>query len=525
MRRCSRHRHQPIPPISTVGRTSTADSSVACTFRLANMPELDWSDMPIHQAIKADWTTPEILIEGSLNCAKTTVWLDKEIDALYRYQGIKSLLFRWSQDAVDTKLRPAFEELLDIRGIGYEFDAKAKIYTFPDTPSQVHMFGLKAMSRIELMNKIRGLGVSRVSGDQVEEVDPQVGGELRGRMRPDLKATTILKQQFPFQLTFVSNSEDDDFWLSQEFPVDNRIKGRRVFQLSVFDNRHLPKESADALIRQYPEDHPRHRTMVLGRRAPRVQGVGVFDKLYRKDLHWRALPLRVSAPMIEVFVIGKHNPCYLLMQALYAGGLVVHAGILAYGMIIEDFVDRVEDKRSAWLPENATTKICIPIMGEANALNPRYTLLNVLRSRLKQKVQSREGSNSPDVRLATIENISTYLRRRNSSGEESFGINNDEDKFLIVNSEGERYTPFVHHTFEGGVTWDDHFVSVANKEFRQVREDDKYANVLNAIENVELNFCAGRLTKAQQAAKQAAQKHNQSADPVGRERTTLDWAR
>ena len=70
------------------------------------MPELDWSDMPIHQAIKADWRTPEILIEGSLGCAKTTLMLDKEIDAAFKWPGIPILLFRWSQDAVDTKLRP-----------------------------------------------------------------------------------------------------------------------------------------------------------------------------------------------------------------------------------------------------------------------------------------------------------------------------------------------------------------------------------------------------------------------------------
>jgi len=142
---------------------------------------LDWTDMPIHEAIKADWKTPEILIEGSLGCAKTTVFLDKEIDALLKWPGIPILLFRWSQDAVDTKLRPAFEELLSIREVKSTWDEKKKRYVL-DNGSMAYLFGLKSVSAIEQYNKIRGLGVSRIGGDQVEEAAQQVAAELRGRL-------------------------------------------------------------------------------------------------------------------------------------------------------------------------------------------------------------------------------------------------------------------------------------------------------------------------------------------------------
>jgi hypothetical protein len=481
------------------------------------VPELDWEGMPKHQAIKADWRTPEILIEGSLNCAKTTLWLDKEVDALLKWPGIKSLLFRWSQDAVDTKLRPAFEELLSIRGIASTWDNKAHHYTL-DNGSIAYMFGIKAVSMVEQMNKIRGLGVSRASGDQIEEVAPAVAGELRGRLRPDLTATTIQKQSFPFQLIFVSNSEDDDFWISKEFPLDNHIKGRKVFQLSVFDNKHLPQESVDSLLRQYPEDHPKHRTMVLGQRGPRVYGVAVFEGLYRKDLHWRPIAINPAMPILESFQCGKHNPAWVCAQAMLEGGLAVHGAILGLGMVLEDFLPLVERCREDWLPKGIPIRTSASPMGGGTTAPMRYTLLNILRQRWHLAPHVRDDANAPDVRVATIENLASYMRRRNSGGAEAFAVSNIESHFLIANKEGQRFSPIVHHACEGGYTWDEHFVSVGNKEVKQPREDDKFANIMHCIENIELNFCAGKKTKAekdQELAKQRGAERRRTFNPWG----------
>ncbi len=459
------------------------------------MPDLDWTDMPIHQAIKADWTSPEILIEGSLNSAKSTLFLDKEIDALFKWPGIPILLFRWLQDSVDTKLRPAFEEILAIRGIPLPpWDNKEKCFTFPNG-SRVYLFGLKAVSLVEQYNKIRGLGVSRIAGDQIEEVPPQIGAELRGRTRPGLTAT-MQNKLFPFQITFVSNSEDDDFWLSKEFPTDQHIKGRTLYQVSVFDNKHAPPESIETLLRQFPEDHPKHRTMVLGRRGPNVYGVPVFEGLYRKDLHWRPTAFRHDLPILESFHLGKHNPTFVCAQALYAGGLAVQGGVLALGMVLEDFVPIVDAYRRAWYPPSVPVKSCVAPQGEkTQQTTGRFTGNDVFREKAGIKVQWQDTGNAPDVRLAMIENLSSYLRRRNARGEESFAINTDPTRFLIVSqADGVRESPIVHHAFEGGAVWDAHFVSVSHKELRHIREDDKFANVLNCLSNIELNFCAGQRT-------------------------------
>lgn len=473
------------------------------------MAELDWEGMPIHQRIRADWRTPELLIEGSLNCAKTTLALDKEIEALLKYPGIPILLFRWTEDATTTKLRVAFDELCAIRGVQTSWEAKEKRYVLPNG-SSAYVFGLKANSLIEEYNKIRGLGVSRIMGDQVEEVRPSVAAELRGRLRPNLTAT-LRNDRYPFQLTFVANPSDYEFWLSREFPYGDRIKGRKVHSISVFDNKHLPQESIESLLRQYPSDHPKHLTMIMGQRGPNITGVPVYDGLYQKAIHWRSITYSERLPILESFEFGKHTPVWVCAQVMHSGGLAILGGMIGESLILEDFLPLVKQCRQDWFPKSAIFKTCTAPMGEQQqTLSRRYTPLDILR-RHGFTAQCRDNGNSPDVRLAMIENISAYLRRRNAGGEESIGVETNPQRFIIAARDEHRESPFVHHAFEGGYVWDPHFVSVANKELRQPAEDDKFANVMHAIENVELNFCAGQSTQSEQDQRKAA-SHQQPID-------------
>lgn len=465
--------------------------------------------MPIHEAIKADWKTSEILIEGSLGCGKTTVGLDKEIDALLKWPGIPILLFRWTEDAVATKLRTAFEELLSIRGLTAEWDAKQKVYNFPNG-SRAFMFGLKAVSAIEQYNKIRGLGVSRIFGDQVEEAAQQVAGELRGRLRPDLTAT-MQGRRFPFQLTFVANPSDTDFWLSKEFPEDGRIKGRKLYSLSVFDNRHLPEESKESLIRQFSPEHPKHLTMVLGKRGPEIFGVPVFEGLYKRDIHHKRKDFRSDAAILEGFEFGKHNPCFVFAQQMYAGGLTLLGGIRSQEMVLEDFLPIVKQYRERWYPRGYEVKCCTaPTGARGSMIGPGFSSLDILEEAGFRAIY-RDHGNSPDVRLSLIENISGLLRRRTPDGNESIAVNDDPSRWLVADHEGVKESPFLHIAMEAGYCWDKYFVSVANKEVRQPHEDDKFANVMHCVENIVLNFCAGQLSEAEQDRREEKRQREDAA--------------
>lgn len=471
---------------------------------------LDWTGMSIHEAFKADWKSPEILLEGSLGCAKSTVFLDKEIDALLKWPGIPILLFRWSQDAVDTKLRPAFEELLSIRGIPSTWEDKKKRYTFANG-SMAYCFGLKSVSAVEQYNKIRGLGVSRIAGDQVEEAAQQVAAELRGRLRPDLTAT-VLGKRYPFQLTFVANPSDDDFWLSKEFPIDNHVKGRKQYSLSVFDNKHLPPESIESLLRQYPLEHPKHLTMVLGQRGPEITGVPVFEGLYKRELHQRAVKVRRDTPILESFEFGKHNPCWVFGQQMYAGGLTLLGGIRAQEMVLEDFLPLVKQYRAQWFPDGAPIKTCTSPQGDKSTLTTaRFTSLEIVR-RAIGPTSYRDNGNAADVRLGLIESLSGYLRRRTTSGDESIAVNDDPSRWLIASHEGVKESAFLHIALEAGYVWDKHHVSVSSKEIKQPREDDKFANVMHCVENIILNFCAGKYTEEERSNRAAEALERQQID-------------
>lgn len=473
------------------------------------MPNLDWSGMPIHEAFKADWKSPEILLEGSLGCAKTTVFLDKELDAILKWPGIPILLFRWSQDAVDTKLRAALEELMTIREIKADWDEKKKRYVF-ENGSMAYLFGLKAVSAIEQYNKIRGLGVSRIGGDQVEESAQQVAGELRGRLRPDLTAT-VLGKRYPFQLTFVANPSDDDFWLSKEFPVDGHIKGRKLYSLSVFDNKHLPQESVDSLLRQYTPEHPKYQTMVLGLRGPEINGVPVFDGLYKRELHQRPVTARATTPILESFEFGKHNPCWVFGQQMYAGGLTLLGGIRAQEMSLEDFIPLVKTYRKLWFPEDADVKTCTSPMGDKSSLSgTRFTSMEILRRGIGP-IHYRDNGNAADVRLALIESLAGLLRRRTATGDESIAVSDDPSRWLIATHDGVKESAFLHIALEAGYVWDKHFVSVSSKEVKQPREDDKFSNVMHCVENILLNFCAGQPSQADKDEKRRKLRAQQAA--------------
>lgn len=472
--------------------------------------ELDWTDMPIHQAIKADWTSPEILVEGSLNSAKSTLTLDKEIDALLKWPGIPILLWRWTQESLDTKLRPPFEQLLAVRGVSGFWDRDQHCYHF-NNRSRVYAFGLKAASAIERMNKLRGLGVARILGDQVEEADRAVAEELRARLRPDLTAT-LSGVSYPFQLTFVANPSDHTFWLSREFPEDGHIKGRRLYRLSVFDNKYLPPSTIDTLLRTWPEGHPKHQTMVLGKRGLNIVGDAVYDGLYVRDVHSQPL-VPSGETLLEAYELGKHNPVWLVAERTYHGALHLLGGVLAQGLALEDFLRVVRRVRAEWFPGARFKTTASPVGEKQTQTQARVTLLDILRQWGITPIWY-DSANMPDVILTMIEELAGYLRRRTPSGrEESFALNSDPDHWLIATRDGTKPQPWMSFAFEGGYIWEKDMVSVAHKGIKRPHVDDHYANAMRCVENILLTFCVSRPSDAERATRQGQDREAHVDNP------------
>lgn len=461
----------------------------------------------IHLDILKD-TTPEQDIEGSLACGKTTVALWRELEALRTYPGIWILMCRWTDDATKTLLRPAFEQLARIHGTSHTWNREENAYAF-ENGSRAFAFGLKTQSQKpeERYGKIRGLPVSRIYVDQAEQLPEDIASELRARLRPDIEAR-LKGIAFPTMLTFTPNPVNDDHWLAKQFPIGNKVKGRKYYHLALYDNAHnLPPEMIAGLETAYPIEHPKHQTVILGLRGLNVIGDSIYEGLFKRNIHVRPLLMREGehAPFLEGYAVGKHNPCWILAQRSAMGGIHLLGGVLAKGFALEDFVPLVDRYRCEWLAGRLSREVltCSAPIGEA--IGGRYTLLRLLRSQ-GMTVRTRDGGNGPEVQLAMIEYLSGLLRRRLADGDEAVGIEANPKRWIQITKDGESEKPFLAFAFEGGYTWSDHFVSVAHKELRQPNEDDEYANAMACVEQMLLNFCADMATPSERRARQLAQQ-------------------
>lgn len=465
----------------------------------------------VHADFLAD-ATPEIDLEGSLSCGKTTVALWKELLAMEKHPGIWVLIARWVDDQVKTLLRPALEQLARIHGTVLKWNDKFSYYE-TDNGSRAYMFGLKTISSEpeQRYGKIRGLAVSRIYIDQAEQLPADIAGELRLRLRPDIEAR-MRGVDYPRQLTFSPNPTNFDHWLSKQFPESNKIKGRRYYSLSLFDNAHnLPAEMIDGALAMYPPEHPKHQTVILGKRGLNVVGDAVYDAQFNRKLHIKTTEWLRDVPLIEAFQLGKHNPVWVIAQRTPQGSLRLHGGLLGERLMVEDFVPKVKLLRQEWFPgrneqsrEGRILTCSSPMGGEETAA--RFTLMNILREH-KFRPLTLEHANAHDVQLGMIEEIAKMLRQRVTSFDEALEINAEPDHWLSMAADGTvKERPFMAFAFEGGYVWDAHDVSTANKEMRQPFVDDEYSSAMRCVENLVLHFCAGQASADDRETARARQR-------------------
>jgi hypothetical protein len=466
--------------------------------------------------------TPEILVEGSLSSGKSTVGIWKELDAADKYPGIWILITRWTDDAVKTLLKPAIEQLARIKGLSLSWNNAENYYAL-ENGSRIFAFGLKTQSSDPLQKyaKIRGLPVSRILFDQAEQGPKDVVGELRFRLRPDIEAR-LKGIEYPRQLTFLANPVNDSHVLATDFPDSSKIqKNRKLYQFSLLDAAHvLPKEMVDSLLSDYPPEHPLFNTRIMGQRGLTIIGDAVYENLFDRTVHVK--PMSANGPLIEAFEIGKHNPVWIIGQRTFHGGLVFLGGLLSKRSSLDDFLSAVKHYRSDWFGA-LRIRTCTGPTGEIGLKSGnRYTLVNLLRAQ-KFRPVSKDFANAPDVQLAMIEEISARLRRRVALKEEAIIINADPSHWLQMLPDGSvSEKSFLSFAFEGGYTWDEHTVSVSNKELRQPREDDEYANAMHCIENLVLNFCVGQKTD-EERKEQRILARGQDYGDRGRSQDPQSW--
>ena len=422
-------------------------------------------------------TSPEIDLEGALSSGKTTACLWKVFNSLLEHPGIQWWIGRYGDGETQTKVRPAFEAICQQAGTIPQWNAKELSYDFPNG-SKCYAYGLKSPDALSRYSKMRGMGVAGIYNDQTEELPEDFSLELRLRLR---------QPGFPHQLIFSPNPPNVTHWLAKQFPADNSIPGRRYYAVSIFDNQHnLPKELLQSALLAYPSDHAKHRSVIQGLRGMNVTGEPVYKGAFVRALHEVALTYDPALPLEMALDFGKHHPCVIFRQVSALGQVRYLGGILGQQLYLDDFCDIVLRHRELWFPKAEIKECCDPA-GTVDTSHGTKGAYQTLHEK-GIKPMSQPDSNSPTVRLAAIERMAAQMRRRAADRSEALVVNSDPEQWLTISDKGTVPDKFLADGFEAGYVWDEHMVSVGNKQVRRPKKDGWYEHGQNCCEYLEVNF-------------------------------------
>jgi len=423
-------------------------------------------------------------LEGGFRAAKTTTALWKVYRSCLEHPGIAWLICRYSDGDTQSKLKPAWRQILSQAGVLPIWDPAAQCDTLPNG-SQVYLFGLKAQDEVSRYGKIRGMTLAGIYVDQAEELPHDLFLELIGRLS---------QIAMPHQLLLTPNPPDENHWLAREFPETNHLKDRRYYSVPIYANAaNLPEEAIRGLEQAYPPAHPKHRSAVLGKRGLNVIGQPVYGgdperglaPMFNRALHVRRLTMNPQLPLCESIDFGKHHPCVVWAQFTPYGGLHLLGGVMGQNLFLQDFVPLLLRWRAEWFPTPLQVLTCCdPAGSHDNSQGIDQNGVSVLRD-FGISPQFVENANAPNIRAAMVERLASYMRRRTPQGE-AFGVN--DEHWLLVSAETVRPWAFLTDGFEAGYVWDAHWVSVGSKQMRKPRKDGWYEHGQNCTEYLELSF-------------------------------------
>ena len=251
----------------------------------------------------------------------------------------------------------------------------------------------------------------------------------------------------------------------------------------------------------YPSAHAKHRSVILGKRGVNVVGVPVYQGHFVRRLHVGSVPYDPQRPLLEALDFGKHHPCYVCAQQPYYGGLYLLGGVLGQDLFLDDFLALVKQTRANWFPTISSRETCCdPAGSHQNSQGTRFNGVDLLR-KAGFAPTWRPNANAPDVRLGVIEALGAHMRRRERDGREAFQVETDPERWIRATHEGAVAEPFLTDALEAGYVWDEHMVSLGNKQVRKAKKDGWFEHGMNCLEYLELTFGANQATAAEREAR------------------------
>lgn len=421
-------------------------------------------------------TAREVDVEGAIRAGKTTVCLWKEHEFMRSYPGIAIILARWTDDAAHGLIRPLWNHICEAAGDRQEWNSHESCYDWWNG-SRAYILGLKSQDQTLRYSKFRGKTVARVYVDQAEELPHDVYLELAGRLS---------QPGYPHQITISPQAIEATHWIAGEFPETGGDPARRYFPLSVYDNAHnLDPSVIPNLERLYPPSHPKHKTLILGQRGMNVTGEPVYKAAFVRQFHEGAAEYDAKLPLDVALDFGKHHPCLVARQTSSLGQVRFLGGILGQQLYLEDFLSIGLKYLTEWFP-GADIRWCCDPAGASDTSHGTAGAVKILRAKgIHPRYQP--DSNSPAVRLACVEQLAGLMRKRAADRQEAFVVSKSE-RWLRISEQSTLVDRFLADGFEAGYVWDEHMVSVGNKQVRKPKKDGWYEHGMNCAEYLELNF-------------------------------------
>ena len=455
-------------PLSSTSPSATTHVTERTIVRRWNRPQAE--------LLKA--TERFVDLEGAVRSGKTTPAIWKIINYAVSHPGIKMLIARWTQDALDMQLRPKFYEECPPELLK-KYNAKEEYQEFTNG-SIVYIRSLKTSDDGARYAKFTGLTLAVIFIDQPEELPEDVYMALKARLS---------QIGYPQQMILTPNPPAPNHWLVQEFPEDNSIPGHKYIFTSLYDNRHIIGDQYIAeLERDYPLGHAMRRRWIDGRRGLSMMGQPVYGKIFSRHMHVREVEFLADFPLIESWDFGQKHPAvswHQLIPIKGTGGTKlgtwwnILGEYLGDRQFIDEVVPVVADLRNGMFPGVASLLVCCDPAG-AQGQGVRHTNVEVLNAHLRDIYGPGVGakyltnSNRPPQRESAIQEISGHMTR----------LVNARPALLVH----PRCTNIIDG-LEAGYVYDDRvFTGTGAPNIRRPKKDGYYDHLQNTLEYVALNY-------------------------------------
>lgn len=445
-------------------------------------------------------------VEGAIRSSKTTGCLLKLWVYALRHPGIAMLASRWKQEDVDGQLKKAWRDV----GAWYpvamhpRWNGAEHSFEFPNGPdptnpyvggSFVYMHGLKPSEEGARYSKFRGKTLAIIYIGQAEELPEDFYVELKGRLS---------QPGYPHQIILDANPIDDDHWLATEFPDDGDRPNHRYITADIYANRRvLGEEVISGFLQDFPPEHPKHRTLIQGKRGVNVIGKPVYEGYFTQSLV-RDVAFDPTVELLEGWDFGHAYPAVLWAQYFkHLDWLHVLGAVQGQDMYLEEFAPEALAIRDEWFP-NALVLSWGDPSGDKGNQGIQQTAMSTLQG-FDVPIRTAEHANDPAVRAKAIDTVGSLMFRKR------FKVNPRCVELTRKHGTLEsRQTRLVVTALSVGYVWDSHKNVRAHPNIRQPKKQTRYDHVMNDLEYITVGARIPSKPKASEIAQavKRAQTHN-----------------